>query len=73
MVHPRNEENSPGSRRCELHCSFRNGCPHFVQLKIVGADLVEVAPPYESQDEITSVAAANLLWEILSLMVKTPA
>jgi agmatinase len=44
-----------------------------VQLKIVGADLVEVAPPYESQDEITSVAAANLLWEILSLMVKTPA
>ncbi|KAI0713472.1 Arginase/deacetylase [Earliella scabrosa] len=41
-------------------------------LKIVGADIVEVAPDYDTQDEITSIAAANIGWEILGLMAKTP-
>ncbi|KZV94516.1 Arginase/deacetylase [Exidia glandulosa HHB12029] len=41
-------------------------------LKIVGADIVEVAPPYDTQDEITSIAAANFAFEILTLMAKTP-
>ncbi|KAH9915809.1 agmatinase [Epithele typhae] len=41
-------------------------------LKIVGADIVEVAPDYDSQDEITSIAAANIGWDILGLMAKTP-
>ncbi|KZV81238.1 Arginase/deacetylase [Exidia glandulosa HHB12029] len=41
-------------------------------LKIVGADIVEVAPPYDTQDEITSIAAANFAYEILTLMAKTP-
>ncbi|KAI0373281.1 Arginase/deacetylase [Pilatotrama ljubarskyi] len=41
-------------------------------LKIVGADIVEVAPAYDTQDEITQIAAANVGWEILALMAKTP-
>ncbi|PCH36264.1 Arginase/deacetylase [Wolfiporia cocos MD-104 SS10] len=41
-------------------------------LKIVGADIVEVAPGYDSQDEITQIAAGNIGWNILALMAKTP-
>ncbi|KIJ36541.1 hypothetical protein M422DRAFT_179332 [Sphaerobolus stellatus SS14] len=41
-------------------------------LKIVGADIVEVAPAYDTQDEITQIAAANIGWMILGLMAKTP-
>jgi len=44
----------------------------LVGLKIVGADIVEVAPAYDSQDEITQIAAANIGYEILALMAKTP-
>jgi agmatinase len=36
-------------------------------LGIVGADLVEVAPPFDSS-ELTSLLAANLLYEILSIL-----
>ena len=36
-------------------------------LKIVGADLVEVSPPYDSGG-ITSLLAANLLYEILCIL-----
>jgi agmatinase len=35
-------------------------------LKLVGCDLVEVSPPYDSQ-EITSLLAANLIFEMLCL------
>ncbi|KAF8510625.1 agmatinase [Gautieria morchelliformis] len=42
-------------------------------LKIVGADIVEVAPAYDNQDEITQIAAANIGWYFLSLMAKNPA
>jgi arginase family enzyme len=35
-------------------------------LSIVGADLVEVSPPYDN-GEITSLLAANLLFEMLCL------
>lgn len=41
-------------------------------LKIVGADVVEVAPAYDTQDEITQIAAANIAWDMLALMAKTP-
>jgi len=41
-------------------------------LKIVGADIVEVAPAYDTQAEITMIAAANIGWDILALMAKTP-
>lgn len=60
-------------------------------LKIVGADIVEVAPGkslfhrllsltniftsfvvYDTQDEITQIAAANIGWDLLALMAKAP-
>jgi len=37
-------------------------------LNTVGFDLVEVSPPYDSPGEITSVLAANLAFEFLSLL-----
>ena len=36
-------------------------------LNLVGADVVEVAPPFDSQ-QITAILAANLVFELLSLM-----
>ena len=38
-------------------------------LNVVGADLVEVAPPWDS-GQITSLLASNLVFEILSLMAR---
>jgi agmatinase len=40
------------------------------ELNIVGGDVVEVAPAYD-QAEVTAVAAANLAYELISLMVTT--
>lgn len=37
-------------------------------LRIVAADMVEVAPAYD-QAEVTAVAGANLAYELISLMV----
>lgn len=37
-------------------------------LNLVGFDLVEVCPPYDNPGEITSVLAANLAFEFLSLL-----
>lgn len=37
---------------------------------LVGADVVEVSPPYDTVAETTSIAAADLLVDILALMVK---
>jgi len=37
-------------------------------LNSVGFDLVEVSPPYDSPGEITSILAANLVFEFLSLL-----
>lgn len=39
-------------------------------INLVGADLVEVAPAYDTAAEITQIAAADVLFEVLSLMVK---
>ncbi|TFY61649.1 hypothetical protein EVJ58_g4383 [Rhodofomes roseus] len=41
-------------------------------LKIVGADIVEVAPGYDTQAELTTIVAANIGWDMLALMAKTP-
>ena len=41
-------------------------------MKLVGMDLVEVAPPYDTQSELTTMAAADTIYEVLSVMVKTP-
>lgn len=39
-------------------------------IKLVGADVVEVSPPYDTNAETTSVAAADLLQDIIALMAK---
>jgi agmatinase len=37
-------------------------------LTLVGCDLVEVSPPYDGPGQITSLLAANLLFELVSLL-----
>lgn len=39
-------------------------------LNLVGADVVEVSPPYDDAGESTSLAAAQIVYEILTSMVK---
>jgi agmatinase len=39
-------------------------------VRLIGADVVEVSPPYDTVAEVTSVAASDLLTDILSVMVK---
>jgi agmatinase len=41
-------------------------------MKLVGMDLVEVATPYDNAGEATTMAAADVIYEVLSVMVKTP-
>lgn len=42
-------------------------------LNMVGADVVEVSPPYDTVVETTSVAAADLIVDILAGMTKKKA
>ncbi len=39
----------------------------------VGFDLVEVCPPYDGPGQITSILAANIVWEMLALRVVSAA
>jgi len=39
-------------------------------INLVGADVVEVSPPYDTIAEITCIAATDLLIDIMTLMVK---
>lgn len=39
-------------------------------LNVIGADIVEVSPAYDSSAEITSVAAAQIVYEVLTSMVR---
>jgi agmatinase len=41
-------------------------------LKVVGADVVEVAPIYDNPGETTLLAAAHVAYSLLALMVHTP-
>ncbi|GAB5590236.1 hypothetical protein Unana1_05136 [Umbelopsis nana] len=41
-------------------------------LRLVGADIVEVATPYDTNAQVTAIAAADIMYEVMSLMVKTP-
>ncbi|KAG6809773.1 hypothetical protein H0H92_014790 [Tricholoma furcatifolium] len=41
-------------------------------LKLVSADIVEVAPAYDTNAELTTMAAADVLFEVLSIMAKNP-
>ena len=36
-------------------------------LELAGCDVVEVAPPYDGPGQVTALAAANVLYELLSL------
>lgn len=37
---------------------------------LIGLDLVEVSPPYDNQAQLTSFLAADLIYEVMSMMVK---
>ena len=39
-------------------------------VNFVGADIVEVAPAYDTNAELTTMAAADVLYEVMTLMVK---
>lgn len=39
-------------------------------INLIGADLVEVAPAYDTNAELTTLAAADVLFEVMTLMVK---
>jgi agmatinase len=41
-------------------------------INIVGADVVEVAPVYDTQAELTGIAAAGIVEILIELMVKKP-
>ncbi|RYC57943.1 hypothetical protein CHU98_g8263 [Xylaria longipes] len=41
-------------------------------LEVVGADVVEVSPAYDTRGETTTLAAAEVVWSLLELMVATP-
>ncbi|TRX94950.1 hypothetical protein FHL15_004035 [Xylaria flabelliformis] len=41
-------------------------------LEVVGADVVEVAPAYDTRGETTTLAAAEVVWSFLELMIATP-
>lgn len=39
-------------------------------MRLIGADIVEVATPYDTNAELTTMAAADVLYEVISVMVK---
>lgn len=39
-------------------------------VNFVAADLVEVAPAYDTNAELTTMAAADVIFEVMTLMVK---
>jgi agmatinase len=41
-------------------------------LKVIGADVVEVAPAYDNAGETTVLAAAEIAHSLMGLMVETP-
>lgn len=41
-------------------------------LQVVGADVVEVAPIYDNPGETTVLAAAEVVYSLLTLMVQEP-
>jgi agmatinase len=41
-------------------------------LRVIGADVVEVAPSYDDAGETTGLAAAEMTLSLITLMVGTP-
>ncbi|KAA8569479.1 hypothetical protein EYC84_001109 [Monilinia fructicola] len=50
--------------------SIRSGNRGLEGVNLIAADIVEVAPAYDTNAEHTTMAAADALYEVLSLMVK---
>ena len=44
----------------------------LVGLKVVGADVVEVAPAYDNAGETTVLAASEIVLSLLDAMIETP-
>ena len=42
------------------------------EVNVVGADVVEVAPVYDGQAELTGLAGAGVVEALIELMVKKP-
>lgn len=42
----------------------------LADINLIGADIVEVAPAYDTNAELTTMAAADVLYEVMSIMVK---
>jgi agmatinase len=41
-------------------------------IKVIGADVVEVAPIYDNPGDTTALAAAQVAFSLMTLMVQTP-
>lgn len=42
----------------------------LADINFIAADIVEVAPAYDTNAELTTMAAADTLYEVMSLMVR---
>ena len=42
----------------------------LADINFIAADIVEVAPAYDTNAELTTMAAADVLFEVMSLMVR---
>lgn len=42
----------------------------LADINLIAADIVEVAPAYDTNAELTTMAAADVLYEVMSIMVK---
>ena len=40
------------------------------EINFIAADIVEVAPAYDTNAELTTMAAADVLYEVMTMMVK---
>ncbi|CAH0034005.1 unnamed protein product [Clonostachys rhizophaga] len=49
---------------------FRTILRGLESLNLIAADIVEVAPAYDTNAELTTMAAADILYEVMSIMVK---
>lgn len=41
-------------------------------MPLIGGDVVEVAPAYDTQAQVTALAAAEIAFTLVDLMVATP-
>ncbi|MGN6380375.1 MAG: agmatinase [Gaiellales bacterium] len=70
---------APGTGTPEIGGPSSAEAARFVRalagVDLVGADVVEVAPPYDSAGQITALLGANIAWEAISLraLARSPA